>query len=483
MPAEPAAPPAVRSTSASTTSPTGTSSATAVAPTPDPEPEIAGRPAPESSTAAGPTAPGIADRLPQGLVALNNSQFRIYVAAFLIGSLGMWVQRIAVDWLVLQLTGSVSAVGLSVSLQFAPVLVLGLFGGALVDRFDPRKLLLLSQSMVAAMAAVLAVLVLTDRATVWASYGLSLGLGLAAVVEQPGRLELVNRLVGRDGLRSALGLNATAFQSAGIAGPLIAGGLIHGVGLGWCFAVNAVTCLIVVTSLLLIRTPDRTRPRGADGARRGRLSDGIRTVLKTPEIGWTIALVGLVGVFGASMPVLLSSMASRAFDAGVSGYGLCTGMVAIGAVLGAQLAARRRRILRLRELTALTAGLGGLLALSSATPSLGIFAVTLVAFGIVQLQFLQSANALVQLTAPEWVRGRVISVYVLVLIGGQALGGLLSGALVDTWGPRGALLLNGSMIVLLAAGFAIRMAYEAHLTLRVRRARVPRVQIVPASRW
>ena len=468
MPAEPAGATAVRTTSATTPSPTS----------------LAAEPAPESSTAAGPSAPGITDRLPQGLIALNNTQFRIYVTAFLVGSLGMWVQRIAVDWLVLQLTGSVSAVGLSVSLQFAPVLVLGLFGGVLVDRFDPRKLLLASQSMVAAMAAVLAVLVITDRATVWAGYGLSLGLGLAAVVEQPGRLELVNRLVGREGLRSALGLNATAFQSAGIAGPLIAGALIHGVGLGWCFAVNAVTCLIVVTSMLLIRTPRKRLQQGADGkARTGRLADGIRTVLNTPEIAWTIVLVAVVGIFGASMPVLLSSMASRAFDAGVSGYGLCTGMVAIGAVLGAQLAARRRRILRLRELTALTAGLGAMLALSSATPTLAIFAVTLIGFGIVQLQFLQSANALVQLTAPEWVRGRVISVYVLVLIGGQALGGLLSGAVVDHWGPRAALLLNGSVIVLLAAVFATRMAYEAHLTLRVRRARVPRVQIVPATRW
>lgn len=413
-------------------------------------------------------------------MALRNSHFRIYVTAFLIGSLGFWVQRIAIDWLVLQLTGSVSAVGLSVSLQFAPVLILGLFGGVLVDRFDPRKLVLLSQSMVAVMGAVLAVLVLTDRATVWASYGLSLGLGLAAVVEQPGRLELVNRLVGRDGLRSALGLNATAFQGAGIAGPLIAGGLIHGVGLGWCFAVNAVTCLIVVVSMTLIRTPARKRARGTGT---GRLADGIRTVWRTPEIGWTVALVAVVGIFGASMPVLLSSMANQVFDAGVSGYGMCTGMVAIGAVLGAQLAARRRRILRLRELTALTAGLGALLALSSTTPSLTLFAVTLIAFGVVQLQFLQSANALVQLTAPEWVRGRVISVYVLVLIGGQALGGLISGGLVDHWGPRGALLLNGSVVVLLSALFAARMAYEAHLTLRVRVRRSPQVRIVSATRW
>ncbi|OYO24500.1 MFS transporter [Enemella dayhoffiae] len=440
----------------------------------------AGTPAASKNPSPNLNEPAQPRRLPQSLIALNVPHFRVYVLAFAFGSLGLWVQRIALDWQVLQLTHSVSAVGVSVTLQFAPVLLLGLFGGALVDRFDPRKLLILSQSFLATMAAVLAVLVFTGSASVWACYALALGSGLAAVVEQPGRLELVNRLVGRGGLRSALGLNTTAFQSAGVAGPLLAGALIHGVGLGWCFALNALTCLIVVTSYLLIRTPSRT---AAAGNRTGRLSDGLRVVRRTPEIAWTIVLVAVVGVFGTSLPVLLSAMSARVFSAGVSGYGLLAGMAAAGAVIGAQLAARNRRTLRLRELTGFTALLGALVVLASTAPNLPLFAGLMVLFGIVQVLFLQSANTLVQLTAPEWVRGRVISVYVLVVIGGQALGGLISGATVDLWGPRGGMLLNGALIVLLTAVCALRMAYEAHLTLRVGVRRAPGIRIVNATRW
>ncbi|GAB3711648.1 MFS transporter [Mariniluteicoccus flavus] len=426
-------------------------------------------------------------KLPIGLVALTSKHFRVYVASLFLGGLGTWVQRIAQDWLVLQLTGSASAVGVAVALQFAPVLLFGLYGGVLVDRFDPRRLLAISQTIAALMAAALGVMVLTGTATVWSCYALALGIGLCSVVEQPARLQLVTQLVGMSRLRSALGLNSTAFQSAGLVGPLLAGVVIHTLGLGWCFVINMVSCAVVVAACALMRTGTPARAAVAADVQRpsqvAQLKEGLGHVFRTSEIAWSIALVAVMGIFGSNMAVLLTAFSTLEFGTGVSGYGTFNALVAVGCVTGALVGARRRTTMRLRQLTLVIAALGGLFVVTSMAPNPVVFCALLVAVGVLTLTFLLSANSLVQMAAPEHVRGRIMSVYVLVLLGGQTIGGLLVGQIVDAYGARIGMMMNGLAVIIFGSVCAIGMAYQSHLTLAVRRHRfAPMVHIVHSTR-
>lgn len=407
----------------------------------------------------------------------RNRAHRTYFGALFLGSLGFWIQRIAQDWLVLELTGSASAVGVAVALQFAPVLVLGLYGGVLVDRFDARRLLAISQTVCAVLAGVLAVLVATDRVTVWACYGLALGIGLTSVVEQPARMQLVTSLVGLSRLRSALGLNSTAFQSAGLAGPLVAGGVIHALGLSWCFALNVLGCLTVIAACALMRTgaplaDDRdAEPQSQVAA----LMEGLRHVVRRSEIAWSIALVAVMGVFGTNLAVLLTAFSQREFGTGVSGYSTFNALVALGCVAGALIGAQRTTTMRLRRLTAVMGVFGVLLMLVSRAPGQGVFVAGLAVVGVLMMTFQLSANSTVQMAAPAHVRGRIMSVYVLVLLGGQTIGGLLIGSVVDAYGARIGMMLCGAAITTLGGLCALGMAYQSHLTLSFRRGLVPTI--------
>lgn len=419
--------------------------------------------------------------LPTSLNALTHKHFRVYVISLFFGSMGVWIQRIAQDWLVLELTGSVSAVGVAVALQFAPVLVFGLYGGILTDRYDPRRLLAISQGASAALALALGIAVLTGHATPLTCYGLALGLGLVSVIDQPARLALISQLVGVGGVRSALGLNTTAFQFAGLLGPMTAGLLISSVGIGWCFLINAVTCTSVMLATFAMgrRVVD---PDAATAPKQGpiaELREGLAVIGRTSEVIWAIALVAILGIFGLNMPVLLSAFSSKEFTAGVSGYSTFQAVVAVGSVVGATLASRRTSTIRLRNITPTLTGLGVLLVLTSRAPSYPAFVAVLALVGVVSIMFSQSANALVQTTVPDHLRGRVMSVYVLVLLGGQAIGGVTVGAVIDHFGPRIGMLLNGAMIILLTSVCAAAMAHRSALRLRVTRGKhAPRLQIV-----
>lgn len=419
--------------------------------------------------------------LPNSLNALAHKHFRVYVLSLFVGSMGVWIQRIAQDWLILQLTGSVSAVGVAVALQFAPVLLFGLYGGILTDRYDPRRLLAISQGTSAALALVLGIAVLTGHATPLACYGLALGLGLVSVIDQPARLALISQLVGVGGVRSALGLNTTAFQSAGLLSPLASGVLIGSVGIGWCFLINAVTCTSVALATTLMGRRTLT-PRVEGVAKKGpiaELREGLTVIARTSEVAWAIGLVAILGVFGMNMPVLLSAFSSKEFTAGVSGYSTFQAVVAVGSVVGATVASRRVGTIRLRNITPTLTGLGVLLVLTSRAPSYLMFLAVLALVGVVSIVFSQSANALVQTTVPDHLRGRVMSVYVLVLLGGQAIGGVTIGAVIDHFGPRTGMLLNGAVIILLTSVCAAVMAHRSALRLRVTRGKhVPHLQIV-----
>ncbi|MBP2417970.1 MFS transporter [Microlunatus capsulatus] len=439
---------------------------------------------PSTSPSAPPApAPGRPRRSwPRSLAALEVRDYRLYLSSQMVATTGLWMQRIAQDWLVLELTGSVTAVGVAVALQFLPVLLFGMWGGVLADRYPKRTILIITQSVAALMALTLGTLALTGTIQAWHVFLVATALGFVTVVDNPTRQVFVSELVGHTHIRNAVSLNSSVFQLGALVGPAASGALISAVGQGWSFLLNAASCLLVVTMVAVIRPT--AAPALAPGARKGQLKDGLRYIRRTSEVGWSIVLAATIGLFGLNMPVILAAFADDVFTAGVSGYSLFNSLTAVGALSGAILSARRQSSPRLRVLTGTLVALGVVLMVASVAPSVWLFCLVLVFVGFATLQFLTGANSLVQTTCTPTVRGRVMSVYLMVLLGGQAIGGPTVGWLVDHIGARESMLACGAMVALVSTAAGLAMARRSHLTLEVtvRRGtgRLP-VHIVPSD--
>ena len=421
---------------------------------------------------------------PRALAALQVRDYRLYLSSQLVATTGLWMQRIAQDWLVLQLTHSVTAVGVAVALQFLPVLLFGLVGGVVADRYPKRTILIITQSTAALMALTLGLLALSGTVQTWHVYVIATTLGFVTVVDNPTRQVFVSELVGADHIRNAVSLNSSVFQLGALLGPAASGALITAVGQGWSFLINAASCLVVVIMVAVIR-PAHAAPGKAKVEHRGELRDGLRYIGRTSEVAWSIVLAATIGVFGLNMPVILAAFADHVFTAGVGGYSLFSSLTAVGALTGAIMSARRRSTPRLRALTTSLVALGLVVMLASLAPDVVLFGAALVAAGFCTLQFLTGANALVQTTAAAAVRGRVMSVYLLVLLGGQAIGGPAVGWLIDHVGARPSMFACGGLVALVAVAAGLAMARRSHLTVEVtvRRGtgRLP-VHIVPSDR-
>ncbi|WP_022885185.1 MFS transporter [Glaciibacter superstes] len=407
----------------------------------------------------------------QTLVSLSVPNFRLFTVSNVIAMTATWMQRIAQDWLVLELTGSVAAVGITVAMQFAPMLFFGLFGGVIVDRYSKRMLLMLTQSVAAGLSLALTILTLTDAVQVWQVWVIAFLVGLVTVVDNPTRQVFVNEIVGPRYLRNAITINSSVFQLGGLIGPAVSGALIVAVGAGWSFGINTVACLVTVIALSRLKASTLHRAPPAP-RRSGQLREGIRYVASKPTIFWPIVMLGFLSVFSLNMPVLLAAYASDVYDVGAGGYGLFNTLVAIGAFVGA-LASTRRGSIRLRTVISC----GGVWAVIQATsglmPTELLFAVVLVATGVANQFFFTAGNPLVQMSSNVRVRGRVMSVWVLVLLGGQAIGGPLMGWIVESFGPHVGMLVSGLVPATAAVVIAIILArrHQLRLVLRLPRRR------------
>ncbi|WP_026553466.1 MFS transporter [Arthrobacter sp. H20] len=417
-------------------------------------------------------------------ISLRIPNFRRFAISHLVAVVAVWMQRIAQDWMVLELSGSVTAVGITVALQFAPFLILGPYGGIIADRYSKRTLLIITQGMAALMAAVLAALALTGLVEVWHVYVIAFTLGLVTVVDAPARQVFVNDLVGPVHLRNAISLNSSIFQVGAMVGPAISGVLITAIGGGWAFAVNAVACLYTVITLALLKTDQLSVAVRAPRSK-GQLREGARYVLRKPAIFWCMLMGAFVSVFAMSTPVLMAAFADTVFDSGAQGYGFLNTALATGSLVGA-LASTRRTTLRLRGVLGGAAAFGGFMALGSVAPNQAIFAVLMFFAGIGCLWFITGANQLVQISSNLAIRGRVMALYMMVIIGGQAIGGPMIGWLAENIGAHTTVLIAGGMPVLAAGVFAGVLARKGQLTLRFRYTDLPSqrrrlVAIVPKS--
>ena len=410
--------------------------------------------------------------------ALQVRNFRLLVSGLLVSSTGGWIQRIAQDWLVLTITGSATAVGITTALQFLPTLLLGLFGGVIADRFPKRKVLLCTQTTMGMAAAVLATLAFTGQVQVWQVYTMALFLGFATAVDNPTRQSFVTELVGKDRVRNAISMVSSTFQLGSLIGPALGGVLLGSIGTGWAFALNACTFFASISALLRMRESEmpglHAARRASAGMRiRDGLRDGVRYAFHEPAVRWAIALVGIYGMFTISLPVTLTAFADRVFHTGATGYGVLNSVVAVGALTGALLSARRVRPTRLRNLIGIACLLTITQVLAAIQPSLWTFIPMLASMGMATLMFLTAAQSMVQLTTPDGLRGRVSGIYNLVFIGGGAIGGPTVGFLAQHFGARSALLLAGLIPAVATIAIALRLRRDGRFRLVVVRTRSP----------
>ncbi|MGC9438997.1 MFS transporter [Streptomyces sp. WG5] len=413
--------------------------------------------------------------------SLGVRNYRLFFLGQVVSNIGTWMQRIAQDWLVLSLTGSSAAVGITTALQFLPMLLFGLYGGVLVDRLRKRPTLLVTQSAMAVTALFLAVLTLTGHVQVWHVYVAAFAMGLATVVDNPARQSFVAELVGRDQLQNAVSLNSANFQSARLVGPAVAGLMITGVGTGWAFLANGLSFVAPLTCLLLMRSRDlravERAPRG-----KGQLREGLHYVAGRPELIWTITLVGFIGTFGFNFPVFLSAFADDVFDAGAGAYSLFNTLMAVGSVAGALLAARRGTA-RLRVLIAAALAFGTLEIVAAAAPGLWLFALLMVPIGVFSMTVNVTANTSIQMSTDPAMRGRVMALYMMVFLGGSPVGAPIVGWVTDTYGARIGFAAGGAVAATAAIVIGLVLARVGNLRLSVGWHRGhPRVRFVARER-
>ncbi|GAB7192933.1 MFS transporter [Kineococcus sp. NUM-3379] len=394
---------------------------------------------------------------------LTVRNYRIFLVAQLVSTTGIAMQRVTQDWLVLQLGGGPAAVGVAVALQFFPLMLLGPFAGVLVDRFPRRSLLLLSQGLTCLLAAGLGVLVATGSVRLWAVYACAACLGVVSAIDAPARQVIVSDLVEGARVRPAITLNATAFQLSALVGPAVAGVLIHTVGEAGSFLLNAAAAAAVLVLLWMLR-PGEMHGGAVDGAARGlaAVRAGFAHVLSRPVLRWMVLLAGLLGAFGMNGPVVLAAFARDEWHTGAGGYALFTSLSALGSMLGAVLAGRGV-LARARGVVPCAAVFGLTQALAALSPHVLVFDVLLVVVGAATLTFLVSASAIVQLSADEAMRGRVMALFTPVLLGGHAAGALLQGWLVEVLGVRAALVTAGALAICSAAVVAALFARSGGL--------------------
>ena len=385
--------------------------------------------------------------------SLATRNFRLYFAGDLVSYTGSWMQNMAEAWLVFELTGSGAAVGATFAFRFLPVALFGLWGGAIADHFDRRKLLLVTSSLAAVLAVALWLVVLTDVVTVWAVFGLAVALGFVTVVDEPARQAFIEEMVGRDRLTNAVALNSAVHNSARITGPAMAGLLIAGAGVAWVFFVNALTFFGFVAALVAMRRAE-LRPVHRH-EERPRVREGLKYAWSLTDIRTTIVLVAVVGTLVYNFPTYLTLLASETFGGGAGLAGFLMAMLGIGMVAGGLFAAHRGHVTR-RVVILAALFLGASLVVVSLLPALVLVELALVPVGVLAVFFGTSANAHMQLASAHELRGRVMAIYMLLTLGTTVIGGPFVGWICQQVSPRFGMGMAGAVTMVAAGLGALR---------------------------
>ena len=397
--------------------------------------------------------------------------YRLWWMSNIFASTATWMQRVAQDWVVLMVLTDQSgfAVGVVTALQFLPQLLLSIPAGMVADRFNRRRIIQICQCIVALSGLLTGILLLTGVAALWHIYIIALITGVADCLTSPARQAFVSELVTKEDLPNAVGLNSTAFNSARLIGPGLAGFVIAGIGPGWVFIVNFVLFIVPVLGLSLMDPARLYRPEKTSRTK-GMMREGLRYVQNRTDIKAIIAILTVVGALGLNFQLTQAVMATRVFGKGAGEYGLLGSIMASGALAGALQAARRRqpRVFTVVVSAVLFGILEGALALA---PTYEIFALLLIPTGFVMLNLLTSANATIQVSTEEEIRGRVLSIYFLFFLGTTPIGAPIIGWVAEHWGPRWSLGVGAiaSLLVALIVGIWLWRHWKVDVTLRASR--------------
>ncbi|WP_371190622.1 MFS transporter [Tsukamurella sp. 1534] len=381
--------------------------------------------------------------MPSVFASLRTRNYRLWAGGQSVSLVGTWMQRVAEDWLVLDLAhGRGWVLGVVMALQFGPTLFLSAWAGLLADRYDKRRALMFTQTAAALCAAALAVLTLTGTVALWHVFIIAFVFGCTAALAGPFRQAFTIEMVGPELLPNAIGLNSMVFNAARIVGPAIAGLLIAGVGTGWVFAVNAVFTGAIVAALIAMRVGELHPSRPVERAK-GQLREGFRYVRRRHELLLVIVAVFFVSTFGINFPLALSLLARQGFGLGAEAYGLLSTLLAVGTLSGALIAARRTGMASLRTCLVGGTAFGVAQVVAGFAPWFWAVAALLVVVGFLQMAFTTSAMSIMQLSVDPEFRGRVMGIYMLAFLGGTPLGAPLLGAIADATTPAAPLLVGG----------------------------------------
>src|SRR3954467_15233406 len=395
-----------------------------------------------------PTA-GSGFALSNGGRAFRHRNYRLFFGGQLVSLVGTWMQQVAQAWLVLELTSDPLILGLTTALAFLPVLILGLFGGLIADGLPKRRTLIATQTVQMALAFILFALVATDSVQVWQILVLATILGITNAVDMPTRQAFTVEMVGKEDVPNAIALNSAIFNGARIVGPAIAGltiGLFGG-NVSPAFLINGLSFFAVILAYLAMReselnhTGPYTRPKSVSEVR-STLADGLRYVRHHDMVLMATVTVGLVSTFGMNFGVVIPALAREVLHTDATGYGFlmtATGIGSLVAALGIAFSGRSRPLLI--PLGALVLGIGLALAAVFQAFALTILAMVLVGLGAIAMA--ATANTTIQLSVPDELRGRVISVYTTVFVGSTPIGGLLMGWIASAYGVPASLAVAG----------------------------------------
>ena len=383
----------------------------------------------------------------------------------MVSNTGSWMQRVAQDWLVLELThDSGTALGLTTGLQFLPLLLFSLWGGVIADRYSKRGILMVTQAAMGGLALLLGLLALTGSVRIWQVYLLALALGMVTVVDNPTRQAFAVEMVGTDGMANAIALNSAVFNLARIAGPAVAGLVIGLVGTPAAFLLNAASYGAVLIGLKLMR-PDELHAVKRSARDRGQLREAMAYVRARPTLWMPLILVFFVSTFGMNFQVTTALMSRTVFGTGASAFGLASAAFALGALGGALVAARRSRpTLRLLLATSLAFSIFEII--TGLVPSYLTFLVALVPTGIAMLIFSTAANSSTQLNTTADMRGRVMGLYMLVFLGGTPIGSPLAGWVAEASGARISIIAGGVISMLATVVMTCLLARNGSVRLR-----------------
>jgi MFS family permease len=379
--------------------------------------------------------------------SLNSRNYRLYFIGQIVSMGGTWMQALAQSWLVLELTDSGTMLGLTLALQFAPFLVVGPWGGLLADRLDKRRLIITMQVTAAALALALAIVTATGVVTIWMVMALTTAFGFTVAIDNPTRQSFMHEMVGADGVPNAVALNSVVANAARVIGPGLGGLVIAWIGIAPCFFINAATYVAVVTALLMMSPDELDRQHG--DRTKVRMLEGLRYVRRTRELRVPLIILAVAGGLGYQFPIVLPVLARYTFGGDAGLLGTMTALMGAGAVVGG-LGAASRKAPDTTSLIRAAFVFGAVLLAVAAAPRLEVALAALVLTGTSSLMFIATSNAAVQLRAAPEMRGRVMGLWGVALLGTTPIGGPIVGWIAETFGARWALATGGIATIAVA---------------------------------